>query len=67
MKEKVNRWIWFNMFFGDFLIGVTVLFLQFITGFRSKSLFFITGMLLVFLIWQLNDYLKWRKWHSQTY
>ena len=59
IKEK--DLMWFNTFVGDFLLILVIGVLQILTKFNSKTVFFITGMMVVYITWQLNDLLNSRK------
>ena len=57
----MSRFKWINIFVRDILIILVIGFMQIKTNFNSKSLFLITGMMLVIIVWQLNDYLKQKR------
>ena len=58
---KIERYKWFNLFVRDILLIVVVGFLQWWTRYNSKVIFFISGMLLVWITWQLSDLLNYRR------
>ena len=61
MKTKSKHLMWLNTFVGDFLLILVVGFLQYLTKFNSKTVFFITGMIVVYVTWQFSDFLNSRK------
>jgi len=50
--------IWINTFIRDILLILTVLGLHYLTHFNSHTIFLITGMLMVYITWQLSDLLN---------
>ena len=69
MTEQRKRDIgWLNLFIRDLLLVAVVGLLQWQTDFKSRSLFLITGMLLVWITWQITDYLNYKRlqqWKSE--
>jgi len=59
MKNPTVRWT--NIFVRDLLLVIVVMFMHFRTGFRSYSLFFISGMLTVWITWQLSDFINYHR------
>jgi hypothetical protein len=57
-KKEVK---WFNLFLRDLFLIFVIVYLQWKTNFNSKTVFLITGMLVVWVTWQLNDYIKYKK------
>jgi len=53
--------MWLNVFIRDVILVGLVGYLQYATYFQSKTIFFISGMLLVYICWQLTDYLNEKK------
>lgn len=53
---------WINLFLRDILLVLVVAGLHWWTKFNSKTVFLITGMLLVWITWQLSDYLNYKKY-----
>jgi hypothetical protein len=49
---------WMNIFIRDFLLVIVVGLLHYLTHFNSHTVFFITGMLVVYITWQLSDMLN---------
>lgn len=56
---------WLIIFLRDFFLLLTIFLLHYFTEFRSKTVFLLTGMLIVWATWHLQEYLEWRKWRSQ--
>lgn len=54
---KHREAMWLNVFIRDVILVGLVSYMQYATNFRSTTVFFITGMLLVYICWQLTDYL----------
>ena len=53
--------MWLNTFVGDFLLVLVIGALQILTKFNSKTVFLITGMIIVYITWQFSDFLNSRK------
>jgi len=53
-----RQFMWINTFVRDLLLALTVLGLHYLTNFNSKTVFMITGMLIVFITWQFYDLLN---------
>jgi len=64
---KSDEFRWFNIFIRDILLIFIILVTQVWTNFNSKSVWFISGMLVVWVTWQLNDYIyyykRFKKWN----
>lgn len=56
IKHRDFRWL--NRFVGDFLLILCVFGLQYLTHFNSKTVFLITGMIVVWITWQFSDYIN---------
>ena len=52
---------WVNLFIRDVLLVLVILYMQITTKFNSKSVFLITGMMIVWITWQLSDYLNYKE------
>lgn len=50
-----RKFRWINLFVRDILLILVIGALQTITHFKSTFIFFITGMLLVYICWQISD------------
>ena len=59
--DKAKELRWLNLFLRDLFLVFVIAYLQYATHFRSKTVFLITGMLIVWITWQLNDYLISKK------
>jgi hypothetical protein len=58
---KDKRFSWFNLFIRDMILVFVVAGLQYMTHFNSKVVFMITGMMVVWITWQLADFLNYIK------
>lgn len=56
-QEKV----WLNIFIRDALLSLVLYGIHYMTRFNSKTVFLITGMLMVYITWHLSDYLNYKK------
>lgn len=63
LKEllKSDEFRWFNVFFRDLLLVLVVMSVQYWSHFKSKWVFFITGMLVVWISWQFSDFLDYKR------
>ena len=61
MKEKLRELKWLNIFIRDVFLILVVGGLHYMTNFNSKTVWLITGMLLVYVSWQLSDYIKHKR------
>lgn len=61
MNKKIRELSWINIFVRDILLVIVVGCLQYYTYFNSKTLWFITGLLVVWISWQFTDYLNYKK------
>lgn len=57
LKTKEGRWL--NIFVRDVLLIFIVMWLHYITHFNSKSVFLITGMMVVWITWQFSDFMEY--------
>jgi len=57
LKNPQVRWL--NIFLRDVFLVAVMIYVNYITHFRSWWGGFIIGMLFVWISWQLTDYLKW--------
>lgn len=66
IKETIKnpQFKWLNLFIRDFLLILVVCFLHYSTHFNSKSVFLITGMMIVWITWQISDYVNYLKLRS---
>ena len=55
---KSREVMWLNVFMRDVILIGLVFYIQWATHFKSTTVFFISGMLLVYIAWQLTDYLN---------
>jgi len=53
---------WFNIFLRDLFLVLAVAGMHYLTNFNSKSIFMITGMLVVWITWQFSDFLTYLKY-----
>jgi hypothetical protein len=56
---KIKEVIWLNIFIRDILLVFIILWLHYITNFNSKSVFLITGMMVVWITWQFSDFMEY--------
>jgi len=62
IKEKrKEQWRWVNLFIRDILLALTIGMGQYITKFNNPIMFFITGMMVVWVTWQISDFIKYRE------
>lgn len=64
----MSKFKWINIFLRDILLVIIIFVVQYWTHFQSTAVFFISGMLFVWITWQLNDFLTERKrleWHGK--
>lgn len=54
-KEQLQ---WINIFLRDIFLIFVVAGLHYLTYFNSKTVWLITGMLMVWITWQLSDLLE---------
>jgi len=62
---KSQEFKWFNLFFRDILLIFITFTIQILTNFRSIYVWFLTGMMVVWISWQLNDYIKYRRLYGK--
>ena len=65
-ENKKQRFVWVNIFFRDLLLVVILTLIQMLTHFNSKTVFFISGMMVVLVTWHIHDFWRWKKWHFRT-
>ncbi len=58
IKQNKDKVRWINLFIRDFLLILAVGGLHYMTGFNSKVVFLITGMLVVSVSWHFSDLIK---------
>jgi len=56
---RTREGAWLNIFIRDILLVFIILWLQYITNFNSKSVFLITGMMVVWITWQFSDFMDY--------
>ena len=56
---------WLNIFIRDIFLIVAVLGIHFLTEFKSRSAFLVTGMLLILISWQLSSLMNEIKINSR--
>lgn len=54
---EMSDFRWINVFVRDLLLIGVVGAMQYWTHFNSKTVFFISGMMVVWVSWQLSDYM----------
>lgn len=59
--RHLYKYRWVHIFIRDLILVFIVAVLHYYTHFNSKTVFLITGMLMVWITWQLNDYLNYKK------
>ena len=62
--KKINRINWINIFIRDILLAVVIVVVNYRTHFISWWVGFVTGMLVVWVTWQLSDFIRYKKIES---
>lgn len=52
---------WINIFARDMLLVLVMSVVHVVTHFNSKSAWFISGMLVVFISWQFSDFKQYKR------
>jgi len=55
---KSSEFKWWNIFIRDLFLAVVIFIVHYQTKFQSTMVWFITGMLLVWISWHFSDYVK---------
>lgn len=58
---KSREFTWLNIFVRDFLLIFVVIIIHIKTNFNSRWVWFIIGMLVVYVSWQITDYINYKK------
>jgi hypothetical protein len=65
IKSKDFKWL--NIFIRDILLILVIAYVQVKTYFNSKWVWFITGMIVVWVSWQYSDYNKFKREQKWIY
>jgi len=60
-SSKTHQLQWLNIFIRDVLLIIVVGVLHYFTRFNSHTVWFITGMMVVWISWQFSDYLNYQR------
>jgi len=58
---KSDRFRWFNIFARGILLIIVIVVIDYLTGFKSRWVAFIMGMLVVYISWQFTDFINYLK------
>jgi len=61
IDDRRYHYKWILIFARDIFLILAIMGVHFYTNFNSRAVFLITGMLVVWITWQISDFLNYRR------